>query len=215
MATDALIARLAQDAAPVRPAAIGARFALALVLALPLTTILMAAVPGFGLRPDLSAVLSGSPDLPKHLFTLAMLAAAWFACTRLARPGASLRGVSGAVGLPVAAMLALAVAALVTAAPQARAALLLGETWTSCAASIALLSLPAFAGAIVAMRGLAPTRLGLAGAAAGLFAGAAGAAVFALHCTEAAAPFVAVWYLLGMAVPTAAGALAGPRLLRW
>jgi hypothetical protein len=29
------------------------------------------------------------------------------------------------------------------------------------------------------------------------------------------APFLAIWYLLGMLIPTALGALLGPRLLRW
>ena len=164
---------------------------------------------------DLAVVLSGSPDLPKHLFALAMLVAGWLACTRLARPGASLAGLAGAVGLPVAAMLAFGVAALAAAGPPARASLLFGEAWAGCATGIALLSLPTFAGAILVMRGLAPTRLRLAGAAAGLLAGAAGASVFALHCREFAPPFVAAWYLLGIAVPVAAGALAGPRLLRW
>ena len=186
--TDALIAQLAAQAAPVRPAAIAGRFALALAVAVPLTAVFMVAGLGVDLRPDLPALLSGSPDLPKHLFAFAMLVAGWLACTRLARPGASLGGLIGAVGLPVAVMLAF---------------------------GIAVLSLPTFAGAILAMRGLAPTRLRLAGAAAGLLAGAAGASVFALHCREFAPPFVAAWYLLGIAVPVAAGALAGPRLLRW
>jgi hypothetical protein len=213
--TDALIAQLAAQAAPVRPAAIAGRFALALAVAVPLTAGFMVAGLGVDLRPDLPAVLSGSPDLPKHLFALAMLVAGWLACTRLARPGASLAGLAGAVGLPVAAMLAFGVAALAAAGPPARASLLFAEAWAGCATGIALLSLPTFAGAILAMRGLAPTRLRLAGAAAGLLAGAAGASVFALHCREFAPPFVAAWYLLGIAVPVAAGALAGPRLLRW
>ena len=65
------------------------------------------------------------------------------------------------------------------------------------------------------MKGLAPTRLALAGAAAGLLAGAGGALIYALHCPEMAAPFLAIWYLLGMLIPTAVGALLGPRLLRW
>jgi hypothetical protein len=30
-----------------------------------------------------------------------------------------------------------------------------------------------------------------------------------------AAPFIGFWYLLGMLIPAAAGALLGPRLLRW
>ena len=46
-------------------------------------------------------------------------------------------------------------------------------------------------------------------------AGGAGAAVYALHCPELDAPFLAVWYVLGILMPVAAGALLGPRLLRW
>lgn len=65
------------------------------------------------------------------------------------------------------------------------------------------------------LRGLAPTRLRLAGAAAGFAAGSLGALVYSLHCPELAAPFLAIWYLLGMLIPTAIGAWLGPRLLRW
>src|SRR5690606_10056653 len=55
----------------------------------------------------------------------------------------------------------------------------------------------------------------VAGAAAGVLAGGAGAFAYAFHCPELAAPFLAVWYVLGMAMPVVAGALIGPRLLRW
>ena len=65
------------------------------------------------------------------------------------------------------------------------------------------------------MKGLAPTRLRLAGAAAGFAAGAIGALVYTLHCPELDAPFLAVWYVSGMLIPTVVGAFVGPRLLRW
>jgi hypothetical protein len=39
--------------------------------------------------------------------------------------------------------------------------------------------------------------------------------VYALHCNEMQAPFLAVWYLLGMLLPAAMGAAIGPRWLRW
>jgi hypothetical protein len=65
------------------------------------------------------------------------------------------------------------------------------------------------------MKGLAPTRLALAGAAAGLLSGSIGAAVYALHCPEMAPPFLGIWYLAGMLIPAAAGMVAGPRVLRW
>jgi hypothetical protein len=29
------------------------------------------------------------------------------------------------------------------------------------------------------------------------------------------APFLAIWYVAGVVVPTVAGALLGPRMLRW
>jgi hypothetical protein len=78
-----------------------------------------------------------------------------------------------------------------------------------------MLSAPVFAGVLWAMKGLAPTRLRLAGVAAGLLSGAVGALVYSLHCPELAAPFLGFWYLLGTLIPTAVGALLGPRLLRW
>ncbi len=65
------------------------------------------------------------------------------------------------------------------------------------------------------MKGLAPTRLALSGAAAGLLAGSGGALVYALYCPEMAAPFIGIWYLLGMLIPTALGAMLGPRALHW
>jgi hypothetical protein len=65
------------------------------------------------------------------------------------------------------------------------------------------------------MSGLAPTRLALAGAAAGLLSGAGGALIYALYCTEMAAPFISIWYLLGMMIPAAVGAMLGRQLLRW
>jgi hypothetical protein len=67
----------------------------------------------------------------------------------------------------------------------------------------------------MALRGLAPTRPALAGAAAGLLAGGTGATVYALHCPELAAPFLAVWYVAGIALTVLAGTLAGASVLRW
>jgi hypothetical protein len=55
-----------------------------------------------------------------------------------------------------------------------------------------VVSLPMFAALLWALKGLAPTRPALAGAAAGALAGGAGAMVYALHCPELAAPYIAV-----------------------
>ena len=65
------------------------------------------------------------------------------------------------------------------------------------------------------MKGLAPTNLRLAGAAAGFVSGSIGALVYCLHCPELGVPFVGFWYLLGILIPTTVGAMLGERLLRW
>jgi len=76
-------------------------------------------------------------------------------------------------------------------------------------------ALPALAAALHALRALAPTRPVAAGAACGAFAGALAAIGYALACSETSSAFVALWYTLGVALSAAAGALLGPRVLRW
>jgi hypothetical protein len=109
----------------------------------------------------------------------------------------------------------LAGAVLLAAPPQKRAHLLFGGTAAVCPFLIALVAAPLFIAFIWVLRDLAPTRLRLAGAAGGFLAGSFGALAYSLHCPELAPPFIGVWYLLGMLIPTAVGALLGPRLLGW
>jgi hypothetical protein len=105
--------------------------------------------------------------------------------------------------------------ALLGAPPSERVELVMGSTWEYCLYYVPTLSVPVLVATLWAMRGLAPTRLSLAGAAAGLLAGAIGALIYALHCPEMEAPFIGVWYVAGMLIPTVAGALLGPIVLRW
>jgi hypothetical protein len=131
------------------------------------------------------------------------------------RPGVSVAGMPGVLAAPVLGMWILAAVAL-GGTPQTRwLELVLGQTAAVCPFLITLLAAPVLLGGLWALQGLAPTRLRLAGASAGLLAGAAGACVYAFHCPELAAPFLGTWYGLGMAIPTALGALIGPRVLRW
>lgn len=151
----------------------------------------------------------------KLAFVVAVAITSGRLVARLARPGVVTRRAQEVVALPVLALWALAALVLFTATPTERMALLLGSSWRTCPFNIVLLSLLPFALLLVAGRSLAPTRLRLAGSAIGLFAGALGTLVYLLHCPELEAPFLAVWYVLGMAIPAAAGAIIGPRALRW
>ena len=119
---------------------------------------------------------------------------------------------------PCGALWLLAGAFLLRAEPQQWASLLapaFDGGVRHCAAGVLLLALPALLWAIVALRGLAPTKPAVAGAAAGVFAGSVGALAFALVCTEVRLPVVALGYPVGIVLAAVAGAAAGGRVLRW
>ena len=213
MKTEDLVAMLANGGGAVAPHGAAYRYALAIGWGAFAATLVMALA--LGVRPDLVEAARQPMFWAKLGFPAALAAAALFAAMRLSRPGASLDGVAGSLAVPVLAMWLLAVIALSRAAPALWPELFFGRTWRVCPFLIAMLSLPVFVAVLWAMKGLAPTRPRLAGAAAGLLSGAAAALVYALHCPEMAAPFLAFWYLLGMLVPAGVGALAGQRLLRW
>ncbi|MGC2519653.1 MAG: DUF1109 domain-containing protein [Burkholderiales bacterium] len=213
MRTDDLVAMLATGVDAVEPGAAVRRYAIALGWGALGAAALMAVL--LHVRDDLAAADLLPMFWVKLAFVACLAAASLAAVLRLSQPGLRLAWVPGALAAPVLAMWLLAASVLMRADPLQRAPLFFGETWASCPFLIALLSAPVFVGLLWAMRGLAPTRLALAGAAAGFLSGAIGALVYCLHCPEMAAPFVGFWYLAGMLIPTAVGALLGPRLLRW
>lgn len=213
MKTDEFVTLLAKNASPVEPNATARRFALALGWGLFAATLAMALT--LGVRPDIVDAMHLPMFWVKLAFPALVATVALYAATRLARPGMRLGHAPGMLAALVAAMWMLAVVVLLNAAPAERNRLVFGDTWLFCLLAISLLSIPLFAAAMWAMKGLAPTRLSLAGGAAGLLAGSTSAAIYALHCPETGAPFLAIWYVLCMFIPAMAGALVGPRLLRW
>jgi len=213
MKTDELIAVLAGCADAVEPGVLQRRYTTALGWGAFGATLLMAL--WLGVRADLAEAVRLPMFWVKLAFPAMLLAAALLAVLRLSRPGARLGRVPLALAAPVLAMWLLAAVVLFGADPGERGRLTLGLSAASCPFTIALLSVPLFVAVLWAMKGLAPTRLALAGAAAGLLAGAGGALIYALYCSEMAAPFIGIWYLLGMLIPAAVGAMLGPQLLRW
>jgi hypothetical protein len=148
-------------------------------------------------------------------FPMATLAAAMKLAARLARPGARLKLAWLAVALPVMAMMLVAIFILLATPSGYRLRLMLGTTWRVTTANVVLLSLPSLAAVMRAMNGLAPTRLVLAGAGAGLLAGAQGLLVYSLYCSEMSVPFWGVWYVLAIVITTGIGAALAPVCLRW
>ena len=213
MNTDRLIEMLATHAEPVEAGIASRRFVVALGAGTLGALLLLIAV--FGFNPALARYLVLPAFWTKLAFAAVVAVGGIVATARLARPGAA---VGAFQWWPLAALVGiwlLALESLAAAEPGAREALVLGATWRSCPFNIALLSVPVFIGCVWALKQLAPTRLRLAGAAAGLAAGGLAALVYGLHCPELAAPFIAVFYVLGVLIPVAVGFAFGPRLLRW
>lgn len=214
MKTEELIALLAAGGGTADSRMPSRRLGLAIAVGLLGACMLMAGV--LGVRPDLTrGATADAMFWVKVAFAAVGALVAVIAVSRLSRPGARLSSLPAALAAPLIAIWILAAFALINAAPGQRATLVFGETWLVCPLGIALLAAPLFVAVLWAMKGLAPTKLVLAGAAAGLVSGTLGALVYTLHCPEVAAPFVGVWYVLGMLIPTGIGALIGPRILRW
>lgn len=151
-----------------------------------------------------------APYAMKLAFALGVAAAGLFALHVAGRPGRALRLPLIVLAIPFAAVLVLAVLEIAALGPAWP-----GATWLRCLASVSLLGLGAALLIGRAMRSLAPTRLRLAGALAGLGGGGLAASCYALWCPETTALFLASWYALPILALGGAGALGGPRLLRW
>lgn len=209
MKTEDLIRALAADAAP---APAPARQVLPLFLPAILVS-LLAVLAVLGARPDLPQALVSFVPVMRHILSLAVFAFALTAALQLARPEG--RAALWPLALIAAAALGLLLWAYLTTPPEARMTALMGKTTNICLIAIPILSALPTAALFTALRGGASTRPALSGALIGLAGGGAGAAVYAIHCTESSPLFYITWYGLAVLAVTAVSALLGPRLLRW
>lgn len=214
MKTDQLIAALASGTPAVDPHMVQRRYAFALAGGAIAAALLLFTFIG-GVRADILDAARLPMFWVKLAFPLTLMIGALAATNRLGRPGMKLGRAPVGLLLPVLVIWLIAAVALINAAPGEGARFFYGVSWKVCSLNIALLSVPVFVATLWAMKGLAPTRPTLAGAASGLLAGTVGAVVYSFYCPEMAAPFIAIWYLLGMLIPAVVGAALGARLLRW
>ncbi len=212
MQTDELIARLSDDLKPAPRGVVGRYLALALIAGIALSSGLMWMV--LGPRPDLAVAVRGTAFWMKVSYVLAIGALGLWMVERQARAGADAKMPFQLLAVPVVALV-VAASVQLSARNVDSAALIMGQSAGVCAFLIAMLALPIFLCLMLALRQLAPTRLALAGAAAGLASGGWAAAVYAIHCPETTAPFIVIWYSLGMALSAGLGAAIGKFGLRW
>ncbi|NDW02428.1 NrsF family protein [Salipiger sp. PrR002] len=198
METDELIAALSADDVPAKRPNLLWRMAFGVAISIVLMLVF------WGMRPGWPDVLLMLPLLVKQGLPVVLAGLAW----------AVLRGSDPEAQVPLWPLGLLAAASV---AGWLLSALsggdVLGQSLWQCLLSIPALALPI---AIALFRGLRhrieprPARTGML---AGLFAGAAAAAVYAVHCDEDSAAFFLLWYGLAIVLCGFVGRLAGRRWL--
>ena len=212
MKTDDLIHMLAEGEAATPPGMVKRRIWIALWVGFAAAALFVALRLHF--RP-MDVLMHDRSFGMKAAYTAALAVIGLWTVRRMARPGME----AALPWVPLAAVLlgigGMSWMQMMGADPVDWQAMMLGRSWRLCPVWIVLSAVPTYAALIWALREAAPTRPAAAGAVAGFMAGAVGATAYGLHCPEAAAPFIAVWYTLGIAVSAGLGAIGGRFLLRW
>ena len=214
MRTDELINTLVADhAMQPGPKLVRHGLVMAIIAGLAISSALFSLT--LGVRPDiLSALSTWRFDLKLSVNLVLVIAAAWVAL-RLSSPTTTPLSAMRALLVPALLLLAAVVYELVTVPSPEWLARAMGINASMCFMSIISLSLVPLMGVIYALRQGAPSSPAGAGAVGGLLAGAVGATVFAMHCTNDSPLFVAIWYALAIGLVATVGLLAGQYVLRW
>jgi hypothetical protein len=210
MRTDDLIAALSRDPVPVTPP-VEKLLLRSFAVTVPLALLLMLLT--LGIRGDALEAISEGWFIWKLAVVAAFAVAGWSLTHAEAAPGRRLS--LAAIALAALAVIGGDIADITALGAAGWQERLFGDNWQQCLVSIPLLSLLPLAGALYALRDSAPTRPALAGAAAGLLAGAVGAFLYGLHCIDDSPLFLNAWYLAAMALMALAGAAAGRVALKW
>jgi hypothetical protein len=215
MTTDELIAALARSADKAGPKPLYRRIEIALVLGFLVGLVLLKLTMGF--RPDIGVA---APMVAlKAGFSALIATFAGGVALRLARPVSVHEKLVFRLWVPLVivaiAAIAIGVVTMMAAAPGDRFAAFTGGGFPWCIILIPVFGLPTALLLVWALREAAPTRLALAGAAIGALSGGIGAMIYAMFCSVDSVTFVTIWYVVGIGLAAALGALAGTRLLRW
>ncbi len=212
MRTDDLIRALAADSAT-RPLSLRRAFASTLIPGVAIALCLYLVF--LGPRPHVLELLAEPRFLFKVCLTVLLVAVSGKLVLRVGKPGAEIRHAALLLAIVPVLLGAGILAELLTVPVGLWSQRLIGTNALHCLKSIPSLGLVPLAAILFSLRQGAPEHPARAGAAAGLLAGAIGAALYATHCPDDSPLFVAVWYTVAISFLTILGAVAGARLLRW
>ncbi len=212
MDTDQLIRTLAADHGH-RTRPVGHVLALSLFAAAPVSILIFFSI--LGVRPDVMTAMHNPFFDLKFAVTLGLAIPAIAISLHLSRPEAVLKGRAWLLLVPLALLAAGIAGEMMLPQRLPMMTRLIGTNSRVCLSAIPLMSLPLLIGALIGLRHGAPSRPALEGAIAGLLSAGLAATLYASHCTDDSPLFVATWYTIATAGVTAAGAIAGSRVLRF
>lgn len=213
MKTDDLIKALTADNATVAPPisrtvlmalAIGAALAVAHFFSL------------LTMRSDFAYAITHEPRFMfKFVFAIGLFIPSLLLMLTFARPDGTAAGTKWLFAVPLVLLAGAIGYEMMTVPPDHWRVNAMGSMPGACMKYIPMLAVAPFIALFYALRNGAPANPAAAGAAAGLVSGAIGAALYATFCVDDSPMFLAIWYVAGMAIVTALGAVIGSRLLRW
>jgi hypothetical protein len=168
-----------------------------------------------GVRTDLDELHAQVFLVAKLAFSLSVVILASHYLVKYIRPGGEFRVRFALTVLPFLAAMIIAAINLATAPRSHWETMVFGSYWLECLIAVPTVAVVPFATIMAAVRLAAPTDLVRTGALAGLVAGGVSATAYALHCMDDLLPFIALWYGGTIVLCTVAGAVLGPKLLRW
>jgi hypothetical protein len=167
-------------------------------------------------RSDFAYAITHEPRFMfKFVFTLGVAIPAFILVQRLARPDGDAGWTKWLLVLPLLLLAAAVGLEMQATPPEHWQVSAFGSMPASCMKYIPMLSIAPFLAVFYALRHGAPSHPAAAGAAAGLLSAGIAAALYASFCVDDSPMFVAIWYVAGITVVVAVGALLGSRFLRW
>ena len=212
MKTKQLIDALAEDMTVADPVWTTKSF-LAVIGGLSISLIIF--VLFLGIRADFVRAAFDPHVIFKFVFAMSVIATCAVLVSALLRPVAKRLSQFYWLTIPIV-ILAFGVGAqLATSEPGYWFSGLIGRFPGACLRNIPILAAAPFIGLMLISKAGAPTRPALAGLVIGATSGGLGAFIYAFHCPDDSALFVATWYSLAIVMMSAIGSFVGARVLRW
>ena len=168
-----------------------------------------------GVRADFRDAVRDPHVLLKFVFAASLVAALLPVAIAATRPEARLWPLLRLVAVPLAVLFCGIAFQLLTSPPDFWISGMIGRYPVACLRNIPALVIGPLAVLVMMLRAGAPTKPVLAGAVSGALAGGVGAFIYALHCPDDSALFVALWYSLAIGSVSLLGAVAARLAARW